>query len=216
MSLLPKYILYYSVRSPFARRVRILLQRLALPCEMREISVFDPPPELYEANPLGLVPVLVLRDANGKPALSLPDSSTILEYINDTYGKVWPTDPAAKVQVRAASTLAVGIMTETVKWFLETQRPNLSQEALNESLESIERTLVAVSAHPWKGMPWKVSDFQLTQAGYDLAIALEYLHLRMNQLGWFARFPELARFLDLHRTRQDLAPTAPPALQQTV
>jgi glutathione S-transferase len=216
MALQPKYILYYSTRSPFARRVRILLQRLAITAEMREISVFDPPAEFYEANPLGLVPVLVFRDASGKPALSLPDSSMILEYLNDTYGKVWPTDPAAKIQARAASALAVGIMTETVKWFLETQRPNLSQEALNESLENIERTLHAINKISWRGMPWKVSDFQLTQAGYDLAIALEYMQLRMGHLGWFAKFPELARFLDMHRSRQDLAPTAPPPIQATV
>jgi hypothetical protein len=101
-------------------------------------------------------------------------------------------------------------MTETVRWYLENQRPTPLEEWAQEPLDNIERTLHAIQALPWRGMPWKVSDFQLTQAGYDLAIALDYMQLRLKGYDWQGKFPELVRFLDLHRVRQDLAPTAPP------
>jgi glutathione S-transferase len=211
MALQPKYLLYYSLRSPFARRVRIALQKLTITYEPREINVFEPPADFYQANPLGLLPVMVLREP-GKESISIPDSSTILEYLHETYGqKIWPQDPASRVRVRAASTLAVGVMTNSVSYYLESQRPAPSQEWAQEYLENIDRTLFAIQALPWRSMPWKVSDFQLTQAGYDLAIALDYLQLRVKGYEWHARFPELARFLEIHRSRQDLAPTAPPS-----
>jgi glutathione S-transferase len=210
MALAPKYVLYYSLRSPFARRVRIALQKLAVTYEPREIDVMNPPAELNQLNPLGLVPTMVIREP-GRELVPIPDSNTILEYLHETYGqKLWPAEPAQRIKVRAASTLAVGVMTNAVAWYLENQRPNPSPEWSQEYLENIDRTLYAISQVPWRGMPWKVSDFQLTQAGYDLAIALDYLNVRMRGYEWHQRFPELARFLEIHRSRQDLAPTAPP------
>lgn len=212
MALHPKYALYYSLRSPFARRIRVAMQKLALPFEPLEIDVFKAPPEFYAANPLGQLPVLLIND--GKEGIWLPDSSTILEYLDETYGgKVWPTEPGTRMRVRAASMLAVGLMTDTVRWYLESIRPQPSPEWTAEYVENIDRTLTAVQAMPWKKMPWKVSDFQLTQAGYDLYVALDYLRIRMksNVLDWQRKYPELASFLEMHRSRQDLAPTSPPA-----
>ncbi len=214
MGLLPKYQLVYSIRSPFARRVRVAFSRLALPFEAKEISVFEPPAEFLAANPLGTVPVLIIRSPTGRPeeSVALPDSASILEYLHENYGgKIWPSDLGVRAHVRAASTLAEGLMTETVRWFLENQRPLPFEEASAECIENIDRTLAAIAAQPWKSLPWKVSDFQLTQAGYDLAIALDYLQLRLQGYPWQTKFPELARFSELHRNRQDLAGTLPPA-----
>src|SRR5690606_34979129 len=97
-------------------------------------------------------------------------------------------------------------------WFLESKRPQPSLEWTAEYLENIDRTLAAIHSMPWRGMPWKVSDFQLTQAGYDLAIALDYLALRMKpeSLDWMTKYPELVAFREMHRNRQDLIQTIPP------
>lgn len=205
-----RYQLYYSLRSPFARRVRVALSKLAIDFEVKETNVFEPTEEFLVANPLGTVPVLVIQREG--ELLSLPDSSTILEYLHDQYGgKIWPSDPQSRVAVRAASTLAEGLMTETVRWYLENQRPNPSVAWVNEHIENIDRTLAAIHSTSLKKLPWKVSDFQLTQAGYDLYIALDYMSLRLKGFDWMTKYPEFVRFVELHRNRQDLVPTAPPA-----
>ena len=209
-----RYSLYFSVRSPFARRIRVAMAKLSLSFEERAINVFEPTPDFLAANPLGLVPVLVVDEKPGVPGhrYSIPDSSTILEYLHENYAeRIWPRDLPARARVRAASTLATGLMAETVKWFLEQQRPNPSPEWSKESLENIDRTLGSIAETSVKSMPWKVSDLQLTQAGYDLMIALEYMALRLKVFDWTGKYPALAQFLELHRNRQDLAPTTPPA-----
>ncbi len=214
MTIPARYQLYYSIRSPFARRVRIAMGRLGLPFEAREVNVFEPPADLLAANPLALVPVLVVNEKPGVPdgTFSVPDSSTILEYLHESQGeRIWPKDLALRARVRAASTLATGLMTETVRWFLEQQRESPSADWGGEAIANIERTLAAIAATPLKSPPWKVSDLQLTQAGYDLIVALEYMRLRLKGVEWEAKYPELSRFVDQHRVRQDLAPTSPPA-----
>lgn len=214
MALHSRYQLYYSLRSPFARRVRVAMQKLGVPFEAKEVNVFEPTPEFLAANPLALVPVLVVNPKPGTSdgSFSLPDSSTILEYLHENYAeRVWPKDLAVRATVRAASTLAEGLMSETVRWFLEQQRAAPSPEWTREYLENIDRTLGAIAGTSLKAPPWKVSDIQLTQAGYDLMIALEYLHLRLRGLDWLEKYPSLGTFLEQHRARQDLAPTTPPA-----
>lgn len=204
-----QYQLFYSTRSPFARRIRVALQRLNVPFTPKEMNVFEPPAEFFAANPIGLVPVLTVND--GKEPFSIPDSATILEYLHDHYGqKIWPADPHARTKVRMASTLAEGIMTATVALFLESGRRHPSVEWEKEHEDTIERILAKITQKSVLQMPWKISDFQLTQAGYDLAIALDYLELRFSRFEWKRRWPELARFQELHRSRSDLLPTAPP------
>ncbi len=181
---------------------------------MVEVNVFEPTPELYAANPLGTVPVLVVNGKTGLAAdvVRIPDSATILDYLHENHGeRIWPADLALRARVRAASTLAEGLMFETVRWFLENQRPNPSAEWNAEYLENIERTLAAVAVTSPKAPPWKISDLQLTQAGYDLIVALDYMALRLKGIDWTAKYPDLTRFLETHRVRQDIAPTAPPA-----
>src|SRR3712207_4501739 len=110
-------VLFYTVRSPFARRVRVALQRLAIPYEGKEVNVFEPTPEFLEANPLGLAPVYRIRD--GLSWISIPDSATILEYLHESHGeRIWPRDLKARARVRGASTLAEGIMSLSVSLFL--------------------------------------------------------------------------------------------------
>ncbi|MBC7386526.1 MAG: glutathione S-transferase family protein [Cryobacterium sp.] len=208
MSPQSRYLLYFSQRSPFARRIRVALQKLTINYEAREINVFDPPADFTANAPLGQVPVLLIRD--GKEVTALADSSAILDYLDDRYGgKIWPSESAARLKVRAASVLATGLMEDTVWYFLETQRPVPSKDWLQEFLANVDRTMDFIHHSNLRGMPWKVSDFQLTQAGYDLLIAIEYLEIRIQNLDWKTRYPDLVRFLELHRSRQDLAPTTP-------
>src|SRR5688572_17224298 len=66
--------LFYSLRSPFARRVRLAFLESGCPFEEKVCDVFKPTAELLAVNPLGRVPVLRLKSG---PILI--DSTLILQ-----------------------------------------------------------------------------------------------------------------------------------------
>lgn len=199
--------LYFSVRSPFARRVRIAMQRLALAYKEAEISVFEPTAEFLDSCPIGTVPSMTVP---GLP-FSIGDSTAILEYLHDEQGgKIWPSDPKTRTFVRAASVLAESLMTNTVSWFLESQRKTPSTEWTSEYLENLDRVFSKIASQDLGAMPWKISPLQLTQAGYDLIVALQYAEIRLKGIDWKAKYPALPRFVENHKNRGDILPTAPP------
>lgn len=55
-------VLYTFRRCPYAMRARLALAVSGLPCEQREITLRQKPPEMLAASPKGTVPVLVLPD----------------------------------------------------------------------------------------------------------------------------------------------------------
>ncbi len=89
-------LLYDSAISGNCYKVRLLLTRLGIPFERRELSVFDRsdrPDVLGDLNPAMRVPTLVLDD--GRP---LGESNAILWYFGDGTEYV-PTDPYERAQV---------------------------------------------------------------------------------------------------------------------
>src|SRR5258708_300635 len=100
-----KLKLFMSLRSPFARRVRLALARLDIEHEEEIVDVFNPPAHFLAANPLGLVPTLV-----GQGGFLVSDSSMILELVHSQTGRVLSTG-AAEWPVRQASVLCTGLMT---------------------------------------------------------------------------------------------------------
>lgn len=73
-------ILHHIPLSPFARKVRLVLNEKRLPFEARTERVWERRPEFLELNPAGLVPVLV-EDSG----LVVPDSVVICEYLEEAY-----------------------------------------------------------------------------------------------------------------------------------
>lgn len=195
------YQLFLSPRSPFARRVRLALRRLGLPVQEQVLNVLDGSPALEAVNPLGLVPALILPD--GTP---LSDSSAILETLEDLHGGVWPTSAPLRSQVRQASTLAAGLMQAAVSHFLETRlREAPSSEWAHEHLTTLHRTLWHLDR--MRGDLWSHAG-ALTQAGWDLACALEYLEFRLPDCK--SHFPGFAdRILREARQSRDFVATAP-------
>lgn len=89
-------LLYDSAVSGNCYKVRLLLTKLGMPFERRELSVFDRsdrPDVLGELNPALRVPTLVLDDGR-----SLSESNAILWYFADGTEYV-PTDPYERAQV---------------------------------------------------------------------------------------------------------------------
>lgn len=200
------YKLYYSLRSPFARRARLALERLLIPYEGKEENAFEPTSEFLIVNPLGLLPALVTPQG-----LQLCDSSTILEYLHERHGqRVWPADLDERARVRIAATWAEGVMTMTVNQYLEGQRAHPSLEWRADYSDTIRRTLDRLHALAGSEFPF-VRGSELTQAGYDLITALDYLSLRAPYIQWSQHYPRFRAFYDKHASNALLKRTVPPA-----
>ncbi|MBC9178552.1 FtsZ-binding protein FzlA [Pseudoroseomonas ludipueritiae] len=73
-------ILYHLPLSPYARKVRLVLNEKRIPFELRVERVWERRDEFMEMNPAGTVPVLT--EENG---LVLADSYAICEYLDEAY-----------------------------------------------------------------------------------------------------------------------------------
>jgi glutathione S-transferase len=81
--------LYDAARCPYCARARIALAEKQVEFETTEIDLSDRPAWIYEKNATGRVPVLE------EDAWLLPESSVILEYLDERYPEppLLPADP---------------------------------------------------------------------------------------------------------------------------
>lgn len=88
--------LYDAPRCPYCARARIALTEKGLEYEVLEIDLSDRPQWIYEKNPTGRVPVIE------EDAWILPESSVILEYLEERYPEpaLLPPDPADRALAR--------------------------------------------------------------------------------------------------------------------
>lgn len=206
-------------RSPFARRIRLAFLRAGIDFKDENTDVFNPTEEFLTANPLGLVPVLL-----DDPAQPIFDSNTILEVIQERHGRIWPQDPELRLAVRISSTLATGIMTATVQYFLETKRtPSTgptsgagpatggpSAEWLAEFTDTITRALDRATQRLTTEQNHGFTlGAEFSQAGWDLAVALDYLDFRYPALKWREKHPALLSFLSQAKRDPFFSQTAP-------
>jgi glutathione S-transferase len=89
--------------SPYATRVRILIYKKNLPIEIVPPPLALRTPEFLAQYPLGKVPVLELDDGS-----SLPESTVILDYLEDTCGglALRPDEPLARAQMQLLARVA--------------------------------------------------------------------------------------------------------------
>jgi len=93
-----KPIVVYGVNSPNVVKIAIMLEELALPYELRFVSVFKGEqftPEFLALNPLGKVPVLVDSELD-QP---LAESGAILIWLAEKSGKLLPIQPSDRYEV---------------------------------------------------------------------------------------------------------------------
>jgi glutathione S-transferase len=82
--------LYDAARCPYCARARIALAEKGLEYEVMEVDLNDRPQWIYEKNPTGRVPVIE------EDGWILPESSVILEYLEERYPEppLLPADAA--------------------------------------------------------------------------------------------------------------------------
>lgn len=194
--------LFYSTNSPYARKCRIVLMEKGLNAELINVNPMDNSPELWAVNPLGTVPAFVTDQG-----LHLCDSTVICEYLDSLADKnpLLP-EPKQRECVLAFVAMADGIMDAAVACVLESRRPQDKQYEswVQRKQAAILRAIDKFAAIPMENTP-------LSMGIINLAVALAYVDFRLPQLGWRAKHPKLAAWLDEFSKRPSFEATKPVA-----
>jgi glutathione S-transferase len=186
--------LFLTHRSPYARKVWLVLTKKNLPVELEVVDLANRSPEFVAISPLGKVPVLVDDDGT-----VVCDSTVICEYLEDRYTHV-PVRPEgweARLAVRALEELADSLADQAIAIFFGGQNGQPTEKARGVAgriLASLDATAPA-DGGPFCGS-WTYADAAVLSA-------LGYWTFRLGK-DWRAAAPNLAAWFDA----QDAAPEA--------
>lgn len=180
--------LFYAPRSPFALKVRIVINELGLTDAIAPVLT-DPWTDetLREHNPLCKVPTLVLE--NG---LVLYDSPVICEYLDAlAEGGLIPREPTSRFEALRLQALGDGLAEAVVRRHVERLGPlsERAQSVIRRQEAAIEAVLNALNAT----LP--------TTQGFNIGAvaataALMYLDYRSPELAWRQGREGLGRWYD--------------------
>lgn len=179
--------LFYTVTSPFARKIRLSAHLLELEksIDLVTVDVFNDA-DYKKINPLVKVPSLEIHEG-----LILTNSPFILEYLDSISlnRKNIPSDKS-KWQALQFQSVADGIMEAAVLRRLESLRSPDKQDPKSDQRqkEKIENGLNYFEAHFYLlKTPWTVAEI-------SLVCALGYLEFRFAGENWLNRFPKLTNW----------------------
>jgi glutathione S-transferase len=141
-------------RSPFTRRVAIMLHIYGMPFEQKALSGFDNRAEVRAWNPLGRIPALVLDSGE-----ALVDSGAIIDHLDEAYGRDRALTPAAGADRRAVLKVAAIMMGACDKGlhaaYERNRRPpeKLHQPWIDDCIAQVTNALTAVDAMVDPGKP---------------------------------------------------------------
>ncbi len=180
-----------SLTSPFARKVRVILEEKQLPYQLHESIPWDADTDVVKYNPLGKVPALV--DDDGETWIDSAVIADLLE-LKPSAIKLVPTDPIQAVQVKHAEAMADGICEAAIAIFLERRRaPELQSDAW------IERQKGKI-LNGFKYLNEKIGNNTFichdTFSLADIAVIclMEWYSFRLPEHQWPSEFPQLARY----------------------
>lgn len=197
--------LFFSPPSPFARKARavIIEKNLQGRVELVQVNPMEDPAALLTANPLGKIPALLLGDGT-----SLYDSPVICEYLDSlTPTPVLTASGAARIGQQRRLALIDGLLDAAVAVRMEALRPESARHApwVERQTRAVRRALAALEGEAEAGALARPD-----MAHLGAAIALEYLDLRLPDLGWRGAHPALAGWLAGVCERPSLEQTRPP------
>ena len=197
-----------SPNSPFARKVRVLLLEKSLPFEWISDMPFAPDTRVPHYNPLGKVPVLV-TDAGR----TLFDSRVIVEYIETLPAdrRFIPLDDASRIEVKRWEALADGCVDAQAQIIFERRRTDptkISDEWIAWQATKIDRSLAEMSKE-LGARTWCFGD-ELTLADIAVVCSFALLDVRLREIPWRTRHPNLAALSDRLSARPTFRDTLPP------
>ncbi len=198
--------LYFAVPSPFARKVRVLLEESGKSDQVELVDAVGTPLDSsgmpVEFNPLGKIPCLVLDD--GCPVF---DSRVITRYLDSELGsRLYPGGSALWTMLTLEAT-ADGIMDAAVLMVYERRcRPEeiVSEDWLKGQWEKIERTLDALENRWMEHL-----EGPLDMAVIAVGVALEYLDFRHPDRDWRTGRDRLADWQARFARRPSMLATVP-------
>jgi glutathione S-transferase len=197
-----------SPTTPFGRKVRIVLLEKKIPFELILDVPWSPDTKVGEVNPLGKVPVLVLKDGD-----TLYDSRVIVEYLENVspVGNLLPKEPGTRIAVRKIEALADGLIDAAALMFLEGKRPEeqQSKEWTSRQETKVLRALEALSGALGERVHLVGGKFSL--ADIAAGCALGYLDFRFSYIDWRNAHPNLASFAARLAERTSFKETMPVA-----
>jgi len=181
--------LFWSSRSPFARKVMVAAHEVGIAdrIEARRVVVGanNPNPEVMAVNPLNKIPTLVLDDG-----AALYDSRVICEYLDTLHEgpKLLPTEPALRWSALRQQALGDGLMEVIVLRLGEQNRPppTQSEKHLAAYRLKIAATLDRLEADGLRD-PLHIGHIAI-------ACALSHLDFRFAADDWRKGRPGLARW----------------------
>jgi glutathione S-transferase len=191
--------------SPYARKVRIVLEEKRIPFEYIRARASVPGSPVPQYNPLAKVPVLVTD--SGK---AIYDSPVIVEYLDSLVPEpaLLPAEFEQRIDVKRWEALGDGVTDAVV--LVSHDRENVqSAEWHQRQRLKIERGLAAMAQELGEREFCYGNRFSLADiaAGY----ALGYMDLVLADTNWRATHPNLARLAERLSERESFRKTVPQA-----
>lgn len=198
--------LLYTPNSPYARKVRVVAIEKHIEMGLEEVVLGAADSPLWQYNPLGKVPTLVL---DGDVALY--DSRVIVEYLaaRTPVNQLLPGESKLKVEVLRWEALADGVCDAAVAIVIERRKPEAEQSeaTLKKQWLKVESGLAALNKDLNK-KKWCVNEtFSLA----DIAVGclLGFVDLHLKDLRWQDQYPTLAKHFTILSKRPSFKETAP-------
>lgn len=182
--------LHWSPRSPFVRKVSILLDETGLAAQVERVrsvaAMATPNPAIMADNPLSQIPALVLDD--GTP---LYDSPVICEYLDSLHDgpRFFPAAGPARWLALRRQALADGMLAILLLW---------RQERMKTEAQQIPAWLAAFELKIFTSLGRLEQEADvLARDGFDIGhlsigCMLSYLDYRFADLDWRTPHPRLA------------------------
>lgn len=193
--------LFYTKRSPYARKVRIIAAEKNIPLDLAEEDLSNKSGELLRYNPLGKIPVLVLDDG-----WAFNDSPLICEYLDSLHANpaLIPRNSREHFVILNLTAVADGLMDVTVAAFMEKQhhKDHFNAAFINKQEETARRCLEYFEKHIEKLYP-------LSLASIAVACALDYIGFRLPHLSSGDKCPRLSEWFTEFSKRPSMMLTVP-------
>lgn len=199
--------LHWSPRSPFVRKVMIVLHETGLldrvECVRSAVAMAaEPNPNVLADNPLGKIPTLVLDDGR-----ALFDSRVICEYLDAISPNVRliPADLDGRIECLRWQAFGDGLTDILLLWRIEMARGANASVVISNGFDTKVRA--ALARLEQEAPLLAVREFGLGHVA--LACALGQLNFRFAGCGWEAKHPQLAAWNDAMLSRPSVATTVP-------
>ena len=185
-----------SLASPYVRKVRVVMSEKKLDYEFVLEDVWSADTTIFQSNPLGKVPCLVMEGGE-----AVFDSRVIVEYLDalSPVGKLIPPSGRERAEVKTWEALADGALDACVLARLEAtwsgrKEGERSQAWIDRQMGKVDAALRSMSV----GLGDKnyCSGVHLSLSDISVGCALGYLDLRFSHIDWRGRHPNLARLYE--------------------